>query len=338
MSDLSLFEIRKAVRKGTPALIGLWGGSGSGKTYTALHIARGLVGPTGKIGMIDTENRRSEFYSDLVGGWDHLDLQPPFTPDRYRAAFESYERAGGYGCVIVDSMSHVWEGDGGVLDMADAGRTQDGRPLIGLKKWQAPKMAYKRMVNSLLRAPFHVIFCLRAKDGVKQVGSGQSAKIESVGAQPICGKGFIYEVTVGALLGPDHCPIVPGERSLIQCDPLIPSIKAPDALKSIFTVGQPLGVETGKRIAEWVSGGAAFDVDAARLEREGRNIATMGSEALARFWKGLGGAGQRTLAPIKDELKSIAAEADEQTRYDSQSGYDDDGIAADGRLSEEYAL
>lgn len=44
---------RKAVRKGTPALISLWGVSGSGKTYSALTLARGLVGPEGTIGLIE---------------------------------------------------------------------------------------------------------------------------------------------------------------------------------------------------------------------------------------------------------------------------------------------
>lgn len=302
------FTIRPAVRKGVPALIALWGTSGCGKTYTALHMARGLVGPHGKIGVIDTENRRAEFYSDLAGGWDHLDLQPPFTPERYTAAFEAFERAGGYGCVIVDSMSHVWEGEGGVLDMADNGRTQNGRALTGLKKWQAPKMAYKRMVNTLLRAPFHVIFCLRAKDGVRQVGGGPDAKVESIGAQPICGKGFLYEMTVAALLGQDHKPAFPGGP--ITCDPTIPPVKAPLELQPAIMPGEYMGEDTGRKIAAWVAGGAAFDVDAAKLERVARDVATMGTEALRRHWEGLDKPAAKTLLAIKEELKAIAEEAD----------------------------
>lgn len=309
---MTAFTIQRAVRKGAPALISLWGPSGSGKTYTALHVARGLVGAKGKIGLIDTENRRAEFYADLVGGWDHLDLQPPFTPDRYNAAFAAFEASGGYGCVIVDSMSHVWEGEGGVLDMADNGRAANGRALQGLKKWQAPKMAYKRMVNNLLRAPFHVIFCLRAKDGVRQIGGGDNAKIESVGAQPICGKGFVYEMTVSALLGPDHKPAFQNQGCLVQCDPLIPAVKAPDDLRDLFRPGEYLGIETGKKIAAWVAGGATFDVDRAKLEKVARDIATLGTERLAQHWKALSPAEQRTLAPIKEELKQIADEADRE--------------------------
>lgn len=306
MSEQSapMFEIRRAERKGQPALVGLWGPSSSGKTYTALLIARGLVGPSGKVGVIDTENRRAEFYAGLGGDWDHLDLQPPFTPDRYTFAFNAFAKAGGYGCIIVDSLSHVWEGEGGVLDLAEHNNYS------GLKKWQAPKMAYKRMVNNLLRAPFHVIFCLRVKDGVKQVGGGQYAKIENVGAQPICGKGFIYETTVSALLGPDHCPVFPGPAALIHPDPLIPSLKAPEDLKSIFKEGQPLGIDTGKKIAAWVAGGAAFDFDTAKLAQEARDVASMGREKFLLHWKGLSSEQRDALRNNIAEFQAIASAAD----------------------------
>jgi hypothetical protein len=308
-----MFTIQRAVRKGTPALIGLWGASGSGKTYSALHVARGLVGPAGKIGLIDTENRRAEFYADLVGGWDHLDLQPPFTPERYTAAFDEFERAGGYGCVIVDSTSHVWQGEGGVLDLADKSN------YVGLKKWQAPKMAYSRMVNTLLRAPFHVIFCLRAKDGVRQIGGGRDAKIESIGAQPICGKGFLYEMTVAALLGPDHKPSFPGPHQTVACDPLIPAIKAPEDLSDVIKPGAYLGIETGERIAQWVSGAAAFDAERAKLERVARDVATMGMEKYRLHWESLTNDQKRALLPLKEELKAIAEEADRAAEADAQA-------------------
>lgn len=306
------FQFHRAERRGVPALIGLWGPSNAGKTFTALLIARGLVGPQGKIGLLDTENGRALFYSDLAGGWDHLDLQPPFTPERYSSAFESGQQ---YGAIIVDSASHVWEGEGGVLDMAD--RSTSG----GLLKWQQPKMAYKRMVNKLLRSPSHVIFCLRAKDGVKQTGSGKSASIATIGAQPICGKGFIFEMTVSVLLGPDHCPAFQGEGEKVHCDPLIPAVKAPEALAGIFHRGQPLGVEAGEEIAKWIAGGVVVDHAKISAERVARDVATMGTDKLALHWRSLSKGDQRTLAPIKEELKSIASEAD---REESQRGPEPD--------------
>lgn len=296
-------QIVKAQRKGTPALIALWGPSGSGKTYSAIRVARGLVGPAGKIGLIDTENRRAEFYADLAGGWDHLDLQPPFGPDRYTSAFQEFEKAGGYGCVIVDSMSHVWEGEGGVLDIAN----RNSSP--GLIKWNAPKMAYKRMLNNLLRAPFHVIFCVRAKDGVRQVGKGKDATIESVGLEPIAEKNFIYEMTAAFLLGPDHKPLInPTER--FRCSPSVPAVKLPEALRLAVKTGEFLSEDTGKAVADWVAGGAAVDRVSAGLQRAARDAATGGTDALKAHWEALSKAERAVLKPFMDEFKSIAAAAD----------------------------
>ena len=315
-------EIKPAVRKATPALIGLWGPSGSGKTLSALKIARGLVGPKGKIGMIDTENRRAEFYAKEVGGWDHMDFQPPFSPIRYTEAFKAFEDTGQYGCVIVDSVSHVWEGDGGVLDMAESGRTQSGAARQGLNKWQAPKMAYKRMINNLLRAPFHVIFCLRAKDGVRQKGTGANAEIESSGLEPICEKNFIYEMTVSVLLGQDHKPLIkPVDRFF--CNAMIPAIKAPDELLPAIRPGEFLSEQTGADIAAWVDGGEIVDHEYEQLSRVARDIATMGTDRLHQHWKSLSPAEQNKLAAIKDDLKRTAAAADAEGMDESQEEHGD---------------
>jgi hypothetical protein len=297
------FEFKPAVREGMPALIALWGPSSSGKTYTALQIARGLVGPQGKIGLIDTENRRAKFYSALAGGWHHLDLQPPFTPERYAGAANAAADAG-FDCVIIDSTSHVWSGEGGVLEAADK---IGGN---GLNKWRVPKTAYNRMLGTLWRSPIHIIFCLRAKDAVKQIGKGKDATVESVGAQPICGAGFLYEMTVAALLGPDHCPAFPGPRETVHCDPLIPALKAPEDLRHIFQPGKPLGIETGQMIAAWVSGGVAVDHDFERQATLLRDAAALGNAALVAHWKALARDWQARLVNVKDEAKQIAADAD----------------------------
>src|SRR6185437_11324154 len=98
------FRVTEAVREAVPALIGLWGYSDSGKTYSALRLARGLAGPKGKIVVIDTENKRAKLYAGLFGGWSHIDLQPPFTPDRYMAAHRAALEAGAK-AVVIDSMS-----------------------------------------------------------------------------------------------------------------------------------------------------------------------------------------------------------------------------------------
>lgn len=321
MTD-NVFSIAKAERKAAPALICLWGPSGAGKTFSALRLARGLVSKDGKIGLIDTENRRGEFYADLVGGWDHLDFQPPFSPQRYIAALKEFEDGGNYGCIIVDSTSHIWQGEGGVLDMADSGTSKSGKPLQGLIKWKAPKMEYMRAFNYLLRAPFHVIFCLRAKDGHRQKGDS----VEHMGLEPIAEKNFIYEMTVSVLLGPDHKPLFQGNDRFF-CNPSIPAVKAPDDLWGAIKPGEFLTEETGEAIADWIGGGADFDTKAQELKRNARDVATLGMGRLEEHWKSLGQKDKRILKPSMEELKDIARKADAESEPQDEGQDDGDPFA-----------
>ncbi|WP_085908320.1 AAA family ATPase [Kiloniella majae] len=303
-----IFEFKKAERKNIPALIALWGPSGSGKTFTALQIARGLVGPEGNIGLIDTENRRAEFYSDLVGGWDHLDLQPPFTPARYVQAMQASENSGKHHCVIIDSMSHIWAGEGGVLQMANASNSK------GLNKWAGPKTEHMKAVNYLLRSHCHVIICLRAKNLNKQVGKGKDAKIVNMGLTPVCGDNLIYEMTVSALLGSDHKPVFLDQNTPFNVDPMVPTIKAPEGLKDVIVKDEYLGIQTGEAIRSWIDGGVAHSLEDDKLMNATRDLASLGIASLERHWETLNNGQKKVLLPVMPEMKAIATEADKHSQ------------------------
>lgn len=304
-----MFAVKKAEREAVPALIGLWGPSGSGKTYSALKMARGLVGPKGKIVVVDTENGRAKFYAAMVGGWHHIDFQPPFTPQRYSEAMRAAEEAGA-DAIVMDSMSHVWEGEGGVLDMAENATTASGKALTGLAKFKTPKTQFKRMMNNLLRSRVNVIFCLRAKDLNVQVGRGNDAEIVAKGLTPICEKNFIFEMTVSALLGPDHKPVFENTPDL-KCNPAIPSVKIPEDAANAIKRGTYLDEKAGEAIAAWLGGGVAIDHEAREMQRFARNKATEGTIKMRDWWEtALTKADQKTLAPMLEELRDIAAQAD----------------------------
>ena len=245
MTDFK-FECKPAKKEAVPVLIGLWGKSGSGKTYSALLLARGLVGDKGKIVFIDTENSRAKFYSNLAGGWFHVDLQPPFSPEKYSAAFKYCEQQGA-DVIIVDSMSHVWEGEGGVLDAAENARSSSGKALKGLAKYKAPKSAHKRMSNNLIRGTIPVIFCIRAKDAVKQVGGGDDMQIISLGWQPIAEKNFVFEMTVDLHMTKD------GHYDLST------SKTVPSALRDAIKPDGIVNEAMGKAIAAWSGSGIPVD-------------------------------------------------------------------------------
>jgi len=323
MSDEE-FVVIEAVRVGMPPVIIIWAMSGGGKTLSSLLMARGIVGPEGVIGLIDTENKRALEHADAegVGMWYHLDLQPPFTPERYIKAQEYLIKKYNIDIAIIDSASHEWEGEGGVIEIAESQKYKDGRPMTGLKKWDIPKRRHKRFVNAALRSPIPVILNHRAKEGTEQSGAGQSAKITSTGLQPICDKGLIFEATISVLLGPDHKPLYkPIGR--FSCNDVIQTVKIPDLLKGVIKPGEFISVATGEAISKWIASGKDFDKELSKLQQVSRDISHMGIERLEQHWKSLGKEKQTKLLPILPDLKATAAKADEEAKGVEYSEEDD---------------
>lgn len=287
-------KIERAIREKTFTLTSIAGPSGSGKTYSAILYARGLVGPDGKIGFIDTENKRSRFYADVAGGFDVIDLDPPFTSQRYLEAISAFEKAG-YTAIIIDSISHEWEGTGGVLEQAEAIEQKTNR--AGLHCWQKPKAGHKKLMNGLLQTRAHLIFCCRVKEKVAQVkGANGKAEIVNEGFVVVQEKSFIYEMTVSMMLAEGtHIP-------LIQ--------KCPGDLLHAFPEGRKVSPEVGATVREWSDQGVAVDEELEAAKREGILAANEGMSALMEWWKGLGPRRPK-LEGIKDTLKSIAQASDQ---------------------------
>jgi hypothetical protein len=310
-----------AARKGSHVLIGIYGFSGSGKTLCALYLARGLVGPQGRIAMIDTETGRGLIYAMEAGGFDHAELTPPFTPERYIEAIRAAETAG-YDALILDSASHEWEGIGGVVETADASS------LRGLVKWASPKARHKKFVQALLNTRMHIIVCLRGKEKMIQVTTTNAKKyptskvgdVLSDGMISIQDKRFIYEQTVQVFLP------LPGKGGLYGVPVLE---KCPKDLLAAFPTGIQIGIETGKRIAEWVAGGIPVDHTADTLMHTAEEAAEGGTDKMRTWWAALAPAQQKALAPALANLRSIAATADEDRARQIEEAKKD---APDARL------
>ena len=106
---MSGFSFRPATRENVALLIGLAGASGSGKTYTAMRLAKGIAGDK-PFCVIDTEAGRAKHYADAFR-FDHGDLKPPFSPAAYADAIRAADDAH-YPVIVVDSMSHEHAGQG----------------------------------------------------------------------------------------------------------------------------------------------------------------------------------------------------------------------------------
>lgn len=237
------FEFRPAVRENVPLLIGLAGGTGSGKTYSAMTLAKGIAGSK-RFAVIDTENGRAKHYADLFQ-FDVADLAAPFRPLAYADAIQAADAAG-YPVVVVDSMSHEWYGDGGCLDWHD--ELMGGDQKKNLSAWIEPKKQHKRMVTRLLQVRAHVILCFRAEPKVEAVRENGQTKIVPKpsltgldGWIPIAEKNLPYELTASFLLMAD-APGVPRP------------IKLQEQHRDLVRLDGPLGEGAGKRLAEWAAG------------------------------------------------------------------------------------
>jgi len=247
MSD---FTFKPAAREAVPLLLGLIGQSGSGKTYSAMRIAAGIVGKGNKFAVIDTESRRALHYADkFKDQYDHCPFEPPFTPERYAEAIRAADKAG-YKAIVVDSMSHEWAGEGGVLDWQEeeltrmAGDDWRKRETCKMAAWIKPKMAHKQMVSRLLQVKSHLILCFRAEDKVKMEKDEKGKmQIVPIGLQPICSKEMPYELMASFMLNSDK----PGYP--------IP-LKLQEQHKAMFPLDKLLNEESGALIAAWARGGA----------------------------------------------------------------------------------
>jgi hypothetical protein len=191
---------RKATRQGIKLLIGLFGKSGGGKTRTALELARGIVGPSGRIGLIDSERGRGSIFADIVpGGYEVMDLEA-FTPEDYVAAFQSAQAL--VDILVIDSLTHEWNGEHGVLELQEeqlqcmAGNDYKKREACKMAAWIQPKMRHNKLIRELLRSSIPVIFCLRGKDKT-HIGKDSDGKIKVTTddfSSPIYDADFIFEM------------------------------------------------------------------------------------------------------------------------------------------------
>jgi hypothetical protein len=249
------FTFRPAARENVSLLIGLSGASGSGKTYTAMRLAHGIAGDR-PFAVIDTEAGRAKHYADRFR-FDHGDLHPPFTPAAYADAIAAADAAH-YPVIVVDSTSHEWAGEGGILDWQEAelqrmaGDDWKKREACKMAAWIRPKMAHKQMVQRLLQIRAHLILCFRAEPKIEMV-RGEGGKMEIREKQsltglhgwiPICEKTLPYELTASFLLMADR-PGVPQP------------IKLQEQHRALFPLDQPITEESGARLAAWARGASA---------------------------------------------------------------------------------
>ena len=190
---------KRAERKKSKLRLSLCGTSGSGKTFSAIKLAKGLGG---KMALIDTENGSAELYSHLAE-FDVLNLRPPYSPARYVEAIKSAESLG-YQVLIIDSLSHAWVGEGGALDMADkAAKSSNSKN--SYYAWRDVTPEHRKLVDAIIGSNLHIIATMRSETAYDTVqnSSGKMVPVK-IGLAPIQRKGMEYEFTAVLDLSTDN--------------------------------------------------------------------------------------------------------------------------------------
>ncbi|HEY0433347.1 MAG TPA: AAA family ATPase [Chitinophagaceae bacterium] len=224
-------QLRKATRKKAKIRLGLSAVSGAGKTYSALLIAKGICGDWSKIAIIDSENNSADLYAHM-GDYNVLPISAPFAPERYVEAIQACEKAG-MEVIIVDSITHEWDGKGGCLEIVEAlgGKYQD---------WAKVTPRHQKFMEAILQSPCHIITTVRRKQDYEMVKDNNGkVKIEKAGLREITREGFEYELTINLEMDTQHHATASKDRTNLF------------AGKPAFVPNE----KTGELIAQWCEQG-----------------------------------------------------------------------------------
>lgn len=226
---------KKAERSQAWLKLGLTGPSGSGKTYSALAIASGMAK---RIALIDTENRSASLYSDRFE-FDILELEPPYEVEKYITAIKAAVEAG-YEVLIIDSISHAWAGQGGLLQQKEEldarGASGNARNKNQFSNWAPITKKQEQFMSWILNSDIHLIVTMRSKQEYVIAEGGQ---IRKLGLQPIQRDGAEYELATVLDIAMNHKAVASKDRT------------------SLFSHDTPmdLGPELGRRLIAWLSQG-----------------------------------------------------------------------------------
>lgn len=289
---MSTFQFTKATKKQVKARIAIDGPSGSGKTYTSLIAAKALAG-NGRIAVIDTERGSASLYSDKFD-FDVLELNPPYSPDVYRGAIKAAEN-GGYSVIVIDSLSHAWEGEGGALDMADDATKRQKTP-NSYTAWREVTPVHRAMVDAILQSKCHVIVTMRSKmEYVQEKNADGRTVINKVGMAPIQRSGMEYEFTIVGDMDLDNTIVISKSRY----EPFSGRVQ------------KKPGIEFFKPFVDWLNSGEPKDTTTVAPRVSGEPESVVETQPVNETPKPNGGKYARPMPPetLKEALQKRAASA-----------------------------
>lgn len=233
-------QLRTAERKQSFMKLGIQSPSGHGKTYSALLLAKGLVGDLDKVAVIDSE-KSADLYAHL-GRYKVLTLESPCTPKNYIKAITICKNAG-IEVIIIDSLSHAW------AYLKDYHSTMSGN---SFQNWSKLKPLHQELIDTIIQTPIHFICNLRTKHDYVMTEKNGKLVPEKVGLKAVTTDDTEYEFSILFELDKAHHARVSKDRT---------GLFAP--LKVPFVITE----ETGQQIKEWCDTGVTVEEVTALIEQ-----------------------------------------------------------------------
>jgi hypothetical protein len=223
--------------------LGLAAPSGGGKTLGSLFIAYGLMKKKypkesdafrwSKIVIVDTENGSGQLYANMtinkvnvkVGEYNTITLQAPFEAEKYVQAIDLCEQSGMEVCII-DSSTHLWSGEGGLLEQQNSAAKRSGNSYTA---WRDITPMHNKFVERMLQSNLHIIATMRSKqEYVQEAGrDGGKSTVRKLGLEPEQRKGMEYEFTCFYEINAEHEAFGSKDRTSIydqKTFPLLPAV------------------------------------------------------------------------------------------------------------------
>jgi hypothetical protein len=225
-------KLQQAKRSSSPMKLLISGPSGSGKSFSSLQLAKGLVDKWEDICIIDTENGSGGIYSHL-GSYYVIHLDAPYHPNRYIEAINLAVEAG-MKCVIIDSVSHEWAGKGGCLELHEKATSSMKIP-NSFSAWASVTPLHQSFLDAIIQCPVHVVCTSRVKTDFIMVDRNGKSAPQKVGMALVSRDGFEFEMSVHLELDQQHQAHCSKDRTGLFTD------------KNPFVIS----AETGIRILRW---------------------------------------------------------------------------------------
>lgn len=260
--------------------MGLVGTSGSGKTLGALYIAYGITADWSKIALIDTEHERGRFYANRTdleiptGTFLYQSLTAPYSPEKYIAYVQEAAAAvGPDGVIIVDSFSHAWDNEGGVLDIKnEIAKTQKNGN--SFSAWDEAGKVQNNLINAVLSVNAHTIVTMRAKMAyAMETDERGKTRPVKIGLAPVQRENAEYEFDIVINISRDHTAVTSKDTTFL------------DAFSGIITP------EIGKQLHEWLDNGVeperCADCGAVITAAKGRTVQQIAEGSLKAYGRRL---------------------------------------------------